>query len=313
MQRVEVAAAVIMDTDRKRVLVSQRHPDSHQGGKWEFPGGKCEPGEAFEQALLRELHEELAITPLQYRPFLKFTYSYPEKTIVFSVWTVDQFTGTPRGTEGQPLQWMEINALNPHLFPSANRIIIQALALPERCLISPDAGPAGDDAFLDGIGSALQRGIRLVQLRSHDLDRERYLALAGAAAELCKSHQAQLLLNMPPEWWMDNMAAGLHLPAWRLKELKHRPDIKGWVSAACHDDKELERAQELGVDFVFVSPVKPTVSHRLGKPLGWQGLERILSSAGVPVYALGGMQPEDLQLAKYLGAYGIAGISAFWN
>jgi 8-oxo-dGTP diphosphatase len=132
-------------------------------------------------------------------------------------------------------------------------------------------------------------------------------------AGLCERYQGHLSLNMPPEWWQDGAAAGLHLPAWRLKQLTRRPDIKGWLSASCHDAAELEQAQQLGVDFALVSPVRPTNSHVRGAPLGWRGLERILSIARVPVYALGGMQADDLPMAKYLGAYGIAAISAFWQ
>jgi 8-oxo-dGTP diphosphatase len=313
MNRVEVAAAVILDPTGKRVLVSRRHPDSHQGGKWEFPGGKCDPGEGFAQALLRELREELGIVPTRYQPFFKLVYSYPEKTVVLSVWTVHSYSGIPEGREGQALQWMQINALDPHLFPLANRIIIQALSLPERCLVTPEAGGYENRVFLDRIESSLRRGIALVQLRSHGLQRTQYLELAGSVAELCKRHGGHLLLNMPPEWWHDGMAAGLHLPAWQLKQLTRRPDIKGWFSASCHDAVELERAQEIGVDFALVSPVRTTSSHAQAEPLGWRGLEKILSVARVPVYALGGMQADDLPMAKYLGAYGIAAISAFWQ
>lgn len=313
MPRVEVAAAVILDAGRRRVLVSRRHPDTHQGGKWEFPGGKCNAGESFEQALRRELGEELGIVPLRCRPFLNLVYPYPEKTVVLSVWTVDSYTGVAEGREGQAVQWMEINTLEPHLFPAANRMIIQALALPERCLITPEAPAYETEAFVERIESFLQSGAAMVQLRSHGLERERYIALAGEVQVLCGRHNGRLLLNMPPEWWRDGMASGLHLPAWRLKQTQRRPDINGWLSASCHDTEELEHAQRLGADFVFASPVRATGSHAAARPLGWQGLERILNAAHVPVYALGGMRPGDLLPAKYLGAYGIAAITAFWE
>ncbi|HEX5055347.1 MAG TPA: Nudix family hydrolase [Gammaproteobacteria bacterium] len=313
MTRIEVAAAVILDKDRRRVLVSRRRPDAHQGGKWEFPGGKCAPGESFIEALRRELEEELGIVPTHCRPFLSLVYPYPEKTVVLSVWTVSAYAGTPAGREGQAVQWVEINALDPHLFPPANRMIIQALTLPERCLVTPEAGLYEPAVFLQRIESFLQAGPAVVQLRSHKLDRTGYLALAESAGDLCQRYGGYLLLNMPPEWWRDGIAQGLHLTAWRLKQLTRRPDIRGWLSASCHDEAELAKAQHLGVDFAFVSPVKATTSHPEGRPLGWRGLERILNVAHVPVYALGGMQASDLTQAKYLGAYGIAAISAFWE
>jgi 8-oxo-dGTP diphosphatase len=312
-KNVEVAAAVILDEDRRRVLVSRRHPDAHQGGKWEFPGGKCGPGESFVEALRRELDEELGIVPTCCHPFLSLVYPYPEKTVMLSVWMVSAYVGLPEGREGQAVQWMEINALDPHLFPHANRMIIQALAMPERCLVTPEAAQYEPAVFLRRIELFLRAGPAVVQLRSHGLERARYLALAESAESLCKRYGGHLLLNMPPEWWRDGMVWGLHLPAWRLKELARRPDIKGWLSASCHDELELAQAQRLDVDFVFVSPVKATASHPGGKLLGWRGLERILSVAQVPVYALGGMQAGDLMAAKYLGAYGIAAVSAFWE
>lgn len=308
-----MAAAVILDAECRRVLVSRRHPDAHQGGKWEFPGGKCSPGESFAQALLRELEEELGIVPTDYQPFLNLVYPYPEKTVVLAVWTVHAFSGVPVGREGQAVRWMEINALDPHLFPPANRMIIQALALPERCLITPDAGDYETRVFLDRIEQFLRGGPAMLQLRCHTLQRDQYLILADSVKVLCRRYNGHLMLNMPPEWWHDGMAAGLHLPAWRFKELGRRPDIKGWLSASCHDVMELEQAQRLGVDFAFVSPVKVTGSHPGSKPLGWQGLEKILSIAQVPIYALGGMDASDLASAKYLGVYGIAAINAFWK
>jgi 8-oxo-dGTP diphosphatase len=64
---------------------------------------------------------------------------------------------------------------------------------------------------------------------------------------------------------------------------------------------------------VFASPVRNTGSHAAARPLGWQGLQGMLSVAHVPVYALGGMRAGDLPLVKYLGAYGIAAISSFWK
>jgi 8-oxo-dGTP diphosphatase len=312
-QIVEVAAAVVFNDSRTHVLIAQRHPDAHQGGKWEFPGGKRESGESLLQTLCRELAEELAITPLHYRPFIRLAYQYPDKSVVLHVWLVDSFTGYPASLEGQAIRWAAIEDLDPIVFPAANRGIIQALRLPELCLVTPAAGALPADSFLAGIKTALQRGIRLLQLRSHELQPEAYLALAAQAAALCAEYDAKLLLNMPPEHWVDGMAAGLHLSGRQLAQITSKPQIQGWLSASCHNELELEHAQHLGVDFVFISPVRETGSHPGRPALGWQGLDRLLRICRVPVYVLGGMHSKDLALARYLGAFGVAGITAFWN
>src|SRR3954465_8084222 len=81
VKRVHVAAAVIRGTDGK-ILIARRADTQHQGGLWEFPGGKVEPGEAVEAALARELQEELGITVEAARPLIKVTHDYPDKQIL---------------------------------------------------------------------------------------------------------------------------------------------------------------------------------------------------------------------------------------
>ena len=70
MQVVHVAVGVILDAE-KNILLTRRHDDLHQGGLWEFPGGKVEQGESLDTALARELHEELAIKPVKTSPLIE--------------------------------------------------------------------------------------------------------------------------------------------------------------------------------------------------------------------------------------------------
>jgi len=109
--------------------VSLRHADLHQGGLWEFPGGKIHAGESTREALDRELHEELDIRVLEASHLLDIEHIYPDRAVRLEVWYVDSFEGEPRGVEGQPLQWLAIAALDPARFPAANRAIIEALRL----------------------------------------------------------------------------------------------------------------------------------------------------------------------------------------
>ncbi|MBV2130570.1 8-oxo-dGTP diphosphatase MutT [Rheinheimera sp. SM2107] len=110
-----------------QVLLALRSSKQHQGGKWEFPGGKVEPGETVEAALSRELQEELAITVSKAKPFMLLNYTYPERRVTLDIWLVTEFSGTPEGLEGQPLQWVNISDLASITFPDANQPIVAKL------------------------------------------------------------------------------------------------------------------------------------------------------------------------------------------
>ena len=84
MKRVHVAAAVIRSTDGQ-VLISRRAEEQHQGGLWEFPGGKVEAGEQVEQALRRELQEELGIRVVRARPLIQVAHDYADKQVLLHV------------------------------------------------------------------------------------------------------------------------------------------------------------------------------------------------------------------------------------
>ena len=121
---VRVAAGVIERADQ--VLITQRAAKAHQGGLWEFPGGKLEPGESPEDALARELAEELAITVTECRPLIEVAHDYGDKRVRLFVYVVSQFTGAPTGVEGQPMQWVDRSRLTSYEFPAANLPIVQA-------------------------------------------------------------------------------------------------------------------------------------------------------------------------------------------
>ena len=102
MKRVHVAAAVILAEDG-RILIAKRPDDKHQGGLWEFPGGKVEEGEEVRVALARELEEELGIRPTTARPLIQVRHDYPNKQILLDVWEVSAFSGEPHG--GRASRW----------------------------------------------------------------------------------------------------------------------------------------------------------------------------------------------------------------
>jgi 8-oxo-dGTP diphosphatase len=126
MQEVHVAVGVILDTDHK-ILLARRAEGAHQGGLWEFPGGKVEPGESLHAALTRELREELGIEPGRTTPLLEIRHDYGDKAVLLDVHVVWDFAGTPCGLEQQPLAWVAAAELGNYEFPAANVPIVRAL------------------------------------------------------------------------------------------------------------------------------------------------------------------------------------------
>ena len=126
MSRVHVAVGVVYD-ECGRVLISRRHANSHQGGLWEFPGGKVESGENVDVALRRELQEELGITIGAVQALLEISHDYVDKQVLLDVWQVLNFSGRAEGREGQPLLWVPVLELSDYEFPAANGPIVDAV------------------------------------------------------------------------------------------------------------------------------------------------------------------------------------------
>jgi 8-oxo-dGTP diphosphatase len=306
-----VAAAVV--GSRGRVLVARRPDHLHQGGLWEFPGGKLEPGEAVEAGLARELDEELGLKPTLMRPLIRVHHRYPERDVLLDVWRVEGWLGEPHGREGQRVEWVAPEDLPSRAFPAANLPIVSAVRLSDRYLITPEPGP-DEDAFLAGIERSLGAGVRLIQLRAKAAAPRRLARLARLCLERCRDAGARLLLNADPELVEALGADGVHLSASRLLACRQRPlGVRHWVAASCHDARELAHACQIGVDFVVLSPVRRTVSHPGLPSLGWHRFWALTEGASVPVYALGGLGAADLPIAWAHGAQGVAGIRGLWE
>jgi 8-oxo-dGTP diphosphatase len=128
---VHVAVGVIFDSQAHHVLIAKRPQHLHQGGLWEFPGGKVSAGESVDQALKRELFEELNITVVTAQPLMKVHHKYADKQVFLDIWTVTQFSGDAQGAEGQQIQWVDIPELyspeSEYKFPQANQAILAKL------------------------------------------------------------------------------------------------------------------------------------------------------------------------------------------
>lgn len=310
MNVVHVAAAVIVDAEG-RILIAKRSADKHQGGLWEFPGGKVEEGEPVKEALSRELYEELGISVDSARRMIRVHHHYPDKSVLLDVWRVDEFAGQAHGREGQPIEWVAAPDLSHYKFPEANQPIVMAAQLPECYLVTP--APGDPEVFLKQLDEVLDQGIRLIQLRAKGMAETDYKALAIEVCQRCHAKGAKLLLNGDPAWVAAVGADGVQLSSGLLRSLDQRPLAKNLlVGASCHNAEELQKAQQLGADFALLSPIKWTKSHPEMEGLGWQAMQALIDEVPMPVYALGGVSKADLADAHEAGAQGIAAIRSLW-
>ncbi len=126
MKILQIAVGIIRN-DVGEIYITQRAADAHMANKWEFPGGKIEAGETAEEAMIRELEEEVGITASEPQLFDKLEYEFPDRHITLWFWLVENWQGEPWGKEGQPGRWVAQSALVAEEFPPANAPIIEKL------------------------------------------------------------------------------------------------------------------------------------------------------------------------------------------
>ncbi|CAH9063579.1 8-oxo-dGTP diphosphatase [Pseudoalteromonas holothuriae] len=124
-KHVKVAVGVIIQN--RNIFVSKRSEHQHQGGLWEFPGGKVEAGESVTDALNRELKEEVNIDVHSSDAFMIIEHDYGDKHVCLDIHLVNDFSGEPKGLEGQPCKWVSIEQLHELAFPTANLEIVAKL------------------------------------------------------------------------------------------------------------------------------------------------------------------------------------------
>ncbi len=323
LNEVHVAVAVIVKNNR--VLISKRPEHVHQGGLWEFPGGKVEPGEPFISALKREIQEELAIKVLKCHPLIKIAHHYPDKSVLLEAHIIEDFEGQQYpehkmslGSEGQAVQWVEILQLKHYAFPAANQAIINALQLPQIYAISPNLLEM-DTLQLQIFKKMFQKYL-LVQLRFKTLEGERLEQMVAKVFQLAQGSPVRLLLNSAMELntELHDIAAGVHLSSAQLADTHwvrqyQQQFPEKLLAASCHNTLEVAQANDLKLDFMAISPVQRTLSHPQQLALGWDKFAQLTAMAQMPVYALGGMNPMDVDLARSNGAQGIAGIRSLFS
>jgi 8-oxo-dGTP diphosphatase len=307
---VPVAVAVLQRRDG-RVLLAQRLAGTPYPGYWEFPGGKLEPGESPREALTRELHEELGIEVVRAAPWLTQRYLYPHANVELAFFRVFDWRGEPHGRDGQAIAWQIPGAFDVDPLLPANTAILRALELPLVYGISM-ADEIGEEAFIARARTAIDRGLRLIQLREKSWPVERLRRLGERVLSIARPARTRVLLNGDVALARELGCDGVHWTAATLLAATAR--VEGMLCAAsCHEEPELKHAATLGVDFAVLGPVAATPTHPWSKPLGWTRLEALLRGTTIPVYALGGLSAADLETAIGCGAHGVALRRAAWN
>jgi len=325
-----VAAGMIVRADGQ-VLLGQRPPGKSWEGWWELPGGKIEAGETAQQALVRELQEELNITVAHATPWVRYTYEY-EKTIAhLHLYRVTAWEGTPTGQENQQLAWVDPRqdlAQTSPILP-ATLAPLRWIQLPEHYLLTAIGESARLPAFLQGLEQTLRSGgswlvqfrepawqLRTQQAGQSTADQtgwtgqsEVYQAFTQVLA-CCRRHGARCVINSihPETWWSD--ADGVHLRAEDARACLHQGTARpsGLLGVSAHNADELAIARALQADFAVLGHVLDTPSHSETPGMGWEAFGRQVQDAGLPVYALGGQGRDTLHMAQACGAHGVAGM-----
>ena len=300
---IEVAAAVIERPDGS-FLLAQRPAGKVYAGYWEFPGGKVDPGETAADALKREIHEELGITVLRAYPWISRVHVYEHGTVMLNFFRVVEWQGDPQPKENQSFVWQQPGTPVAEPMLPANGPVLASLALPLEYAIT-DAASLGMDVQMRRVEERMKQGLRLIQVRDRGFwERSRLIFVVKS---LAKQYGARVLVNGGPA------ADGIHFTAEQLMSLRARPQEGGLMAASCHDVAELGHAMAIGLDFAVLGPVKATASHPGAATLGWADFRRIVAGASIPVYAIGGLQPGDMDQARRAGAHGLAMIRGAWS
>jgi mutator protein MutT len=125
MPVIDVAAALVFRDGK--LLITQRQADAHLGGLWEFPGGKREPNETFEECLSRELWEELGIEVAVGELVESLTHAYPEKTVHLKFYGCRLEKHEPQALGCSAFKWVTAAELKDYAFPAADSRLLDEL------------------------------------------------------------------------------------------------------------------------------------------------------------------------------------------
>jgi len=257
---IDVAVGVVIRSDGA-VLLGQRIPGKPYAGWWEFPGGKLEPGESVEQALVRELHEELGLEVVASQPWVVREFVYPHARVRLHFRRVPDFRGEPASREGQAFVWRQPDRVDVAPLLPATVPVIGWLRLPTLCLVCGSAGSTEERA-LAALGRALEdarslevgqpRARPIVVLAEPTLSQERFERLFYRVRALCSAQGARLLVSDRHPASFAQAADGAVVRAATLASHSRRP--AGAIAAAwCANEQDLQAAARLGCDFALAA------------------------------------------------------------
>jgi 8-oxo-dGTP diphosphatase len=322
-RKITHAAVGVIQREDGWVLLAERPVGKPWAGYWEFPGGKVEGGETPQQALKRELQEELGIEVVSLYPWLTRSFDYearydaageldsPAKTVKLHFFIITKWDGEPLGLENQLLVWQPPEKIEVSPMLPANAPIFAALSLPTNYAIT-NLSELGEDLFFERLKISLDNGLKMLQLREKQLSTQAFQTFAERVIQLSAPYGAKVLINSSHQSASAVLnVAGMHFNATDLMQLQTKPAAM-LCGASCHNGEQLAHAAALGLDYVMLSPVKATRSHPDEEPMGWDKFVHLIAGYALPVYALGGMLPADLHEAKSHGAHGIAMLRSAW-
>lgn len=303
-RHLHVAIAVLLQ--HQCVLVGWRDQALHQGGRYEFSGGKIEQGESPMEACRREVFEEVGIDLPYWKEIENIQHEYDEVIVTLHV-----FQAVVPFSENVNIRsvwtWKTRDELKKISFPKANQHIIDYLYWQPYIKISHQLQDIIDiEQHLAPLDTLYYWRCDLTQAAQHAKTLDYYIDQYPAIAN-------KLIIN-ESVWQQCTLKTQKQIKTIHLKhhQLMNKKTIDQSIGvrylAACHDQSSLEKAVQCGCDAVLCSPVLSTLTHQDVPALGWQKLAEWIHHYPLPVFALGGLTRKDLALAQHYGAYGIAGI-----
>ena len=306
-QSIQVSIAIIRH--KNQVLLGWRDENLHQGGCYEFAGGKLEIGETPEQTVIREVQEEVGIDVIPIKRFASFTFDYSDRGLSLFFILCKVKNDVELDKMHQAWRWIDLDDVQNYQFPKANQAIIQRLSWSRKIAILNDDYGVQD----------IKHDVDTVYLRQNT---ENFQQLLRENPQLFT--EKKIIVRWQDYKKLDadlqEKVFAVHLNCQELiqiseavsqnNELPLSLQSKNLIGA-CHNEIEIECANLIGCEAIFISPVQPTPTHPEQTGLSWAGFAALANIAEMPVYALGGVACDDLDLAKTHGAYGVAGIRDF--
>ena len=190
---VNVAVAVIQREDGY-VLMAERPYGKESSGSWEFPGGKFELGESAEQALAREIYEELGIKPKMAYPWISYKFAYPNKRVKLHVFRIFNWEGTPSGREGQRISWEDSDAIRVSPLLPANNHILEVIKLPLLYILT-NTSQSSMVKFMEVLVKLFEQGVRLIQVCTRHMNPEQLTQITRPIVKLADHYGAKILIS----------------------------------------------------------------------------------------------------------------------